>query len=145
MYEILIFMIIGYGFGTYREKRHYKSIKKREKRFLKKPVVTFDKIDNSKNITWAKLVTGNVVVSTDYFKRFIAGLKLFFGGSISSYESLVDRARREAILRLLEESGDADKILNLRIETSTIGNSANKKGGVASIEALAYGTAVKYA
>ena len=33
-------------------------------------------------------------------------------------------------------------IVNLRLETSTIGRSANKKNKVGSIEAFAYGTAV---
>jgi uncharacterized protein YbjQ (UPF0145 family) len=33
-------------------------------------------------------------------------------------------------------------VINLRLETSTIGRSANKKNKVGSIEALAYGTAV---
>ncbi len=36
-----------------------------------------------------------------------------------------------------------DYVLNLRIETSTIGNAANQKGNVGSVEVLAYGTAVK--
>ena len=41
------------------------------------------------------LVHGNVVVSVDYFKRFVAALRNLFGGSVTSYETLIDRARRE--------------------------------------------------
>ena len=40
------------------------------------------------------------MVSVDYFKRFLAGLRMIFGGRVSSYESLLDRARREALLRM---------------------------------------------
>jgi uncharacterized protein YbjQ (UPF0145 family) len=83
-----------------------------------------------------------VVISLDYFKRILAGLRNIFGGEISSYETLIDRARREAILRMKERSKGASIILNVRIETSSIGQSANQRKTVGSIEAIAYGTAV---
>ena len=63
---------------------------------------------------------------------------------MTSYESLVDRARREATLRMKEAAGDAHIILNTRIETSAIGHSANQRSTVGSIEAIAYGTAITY-
>jgi len=63
---------------------------------------------------------------------------------VKSYETLVDRARREATLRMKEMAWDADIILNLRIETSAIGNSANRRKAIGSIEAIAYGTAITY-
>ena len=34
---------------------------------------------------------GNVVVSVDYFKRFVAHLRMIFGGRVHTYESLLDR------------------------------------------------------
>ena len=46
------------------------------------------------------------------------------------------------MLRMYSEAGNADLIINTRIETSTLGGSANKKKSVASIEAYAYGTAL---
>ena len=54
----------------------------------------------------------------------------------------MDRARREAILRMKEQAEKAHVILNVRIETSTIGKSANRRKTIGSIEAIAYGTAV---
>jgi len=65
------------------------------------------------------------------------------GGNVRSYETLVDRGRREAILRMKEATPSPDIIINLRIETSTIGKSANR-GSIGSIEVLAYGTAIRY-
>jgi len=38
----------------------------------------------------------------------------------------------------------ADMIINVRIETSTIGKNANKRKQIGSVEALAYGTAIKF-
>ncbi|MDF3037266.1 MAG: hypothetical protein K0S28_2540, partial [Paucimonas sp.] len=64
------------------------------------------------------------------------------GGPVQSYETLLDRARREAILRMKESCPDADQIINLRIETSSISEGA--KNTVSSVEVLAYGTAVYY-
>jgi uncharacterized protein YbjQ (UPF0145 family) len=57
---------------------------------------------------------------------------------------LVDRARREAILRMKQQARNlgAGMIINMRLETSTIGRSANKKKRIGSIEAIAYGTAI---
>jgi uncharacterized protein YbjQ (UPF0145 family) len=43
---------------------------------------------------------------------------------------------------LKENAKGAEIIINLRIETSSIGQSANRRGAIGSIEALAYGTAV---
>ena len=63
---------------------------------------------------------------------------------VYSYESLVDRARREALLRMKESIPGAKAIVNVRVETSTIGATANARGAVGSVEALAYGTALFY-
>ena len=49
-----------------------------------------------------------------------------FGGRVSAYETLVDRARREAILRMKEEAKGADIILNMRLETSSISKGREK-------------------
>lgn len=87
------------------------------------------------------LVSGSAVISIDYFKRLLASLRNIFGGTVKSYESLIDRARREALIRMKEMAGDATVIVNVRIETSTIGRNANKKG-VGCLEAMAYGTAL---
>jgi uncharacterized protein YbjQ (UPF0145 family) len=139
----LILMTVGYAAGRMAEKKHYQSIETREQQFLSLPTVTLKNVSaDGRSIKSAKLVSGNVVVSVDYFKRFLAGLRNFFGGRVTSYESLIDRARREAILRMKEMSKGADIIMNLRLETSSI--SKGRKKAVGSIEVLAYGTAVTY-
>ena len=138
------FLALGYGAGTFQEKRHYKSIEGREAAHLNLPVLSMEEsVDYEQEAASAVLVTGNVVVSIDYFKRILSGLQMFVGGKVTAYESLVDRARREAVLRMIESSGDCDVIENVRVETSAIGQSANRKKAVGSVEALAYGTAIK--
>jgi len=143
--DLIIFVLLialGYTAGRRAESAHYRSIKKRERKFLSQPAMTTGKSMQGPNIEKAELVTGSVVISLDYFKRFLAALRNIFGGEVASYETLIDRARREAILRMKEKAKGADLILNLRIETSSIGQNANQRKTVGSIEALAYGTAV---
>ena len=138
-----VILAIGYFAGTAIEKRHYKSIIQRERHYMNRPAVTFAKKFSKKlPIEKVELVAGSCVISVDAFKRMLAALRNIFGGEVSSYETLIDRARREAVLRMQEQAHDADVILNMRIETSSIGNSANERDSIGSIEAIAYGTAV---
>ena len=144
---IFIVLIVGtYIIGTRMiEKKHYESIFAREKQFLNLPAVTLNDLDETVPVREAKLVTGCVVISIDYFKRFLAGLKNIFGGEVTSCETLIDRARREAILRMKESARGADAIFNVRIETSMIGNSYGGKNQTTCNEIVAYGTAVTFA
>ena len=150
MIDLIIFVVFvatTYFIGTAVEKHHYKSIADREAQRLFLPVVTgrgshFLRQDGK--VEKAQIVHGSVVISIDYFKRILAALRNIVGGEVSSYETLIDRARREAILRMKEMAQGADIILNLRIETAMIGQSADQRKQLGSIEVLAYGTAVKY-
>ncbi len=140
----LILFVMGYVIGSWAEKRHYRSIMQREKELIKLAVVTAEGSFPPGRVKDSALVTGSVVISIDYFKRILATLRNIFGGRVKSYESLVDRARREAILRMKEQAQErgAKMIINMRLETATIGRNANKKKQIGSIEAIAYGTAI---
>jgi uncharacterized protein YbjQ (UPF0145 family) len=140
---ILISLIaIGYVAGTWSEKRHYRSIEKREKEYLYLPAITVKNVTvDDLKVRKVELVYGSAVISIDYFKRILAGLRNIFGGTVKSYETLIDRARREALLRMKEKASGAAMIINVRIETSTIGKKAHKKS-VGCLEAIAYGTAL---
>ena len=146
LFSFLILLSIGYGVGTWAEKKHYKSIVERERQLLKMAVVTAEGSFPEGRVKNAVLVTGSVVISIDYFKRLLAILRNIFGGRVKSYESLVDRARREAILRMKElaKQQGAGMIVNMRLETAAIGNNANQKKQVGSVEAIAYGTAIVF-
>jgi uncharacterized protein YbjQ (UPF0145 family) len=93
------------------------------------------------------MVTGSIVISLDYFKRVIATLKGLVGGRIKTYEPLLERARREAILRMTEEAQAQgyDAVFNVRLETSRLANARGDGKGTAGVEMLAFGTAVRFA
>lgn len=140
MIDIAIFavlLVLGYGFGQLNEQRHYKSIKKREAELISLPAVATRMPPADQHYQQA-LVIGSVVVASDYFKSFIATLVNIFGGRVTSFEPLLDRGRREAVLRLKEEAQqmNAKMVFNVKYETSRIG------GRVPTIEVLAYGTAL---
>jgi uncharacterized protein YbjQ (UPF0145 family) len=145
--DLVIFLFLtglGYTAGSIAERRHYRSISRREAELLHLPVVTFKNPYPEESVRSGVMMMGSVVISIDYFKRLLAILRNIFGGRVTSYETLVDRARREAILRLKEAARQkgCDMVVNLRLETSTIGQSANSRNSVGCVEVLAYGTAI---
>lgn len=141
LYLLLALIAIGYVVGQILEKRHYRSIEKREQKLIKLVTTNFKRpIGELSGISNVRLVQGNAVISVDYFKRTVAALRNIFGGNIGAYETLVDRARREAVLRLKESCMDAEQIINLRIETSSITKGNGNQVG--SVEVLAYATAI---
>lgn len=133
--------------GSYLERKHFASIAEREQRFARQVAVTMRRLPSGLHAQQVGLVTGSVVVSLDYFKRFLAGLRAIVGGRIHAYETLLDRARREAILRMREEAEAAgyDTIINVRLETSRLASAATNGKGTAGVEILAFGTGIKSA
>ena len=85
-----------------------------------------------------RLVMGEVVIAADYFKTFAAGIRNLIGGEVKTYQTMLDRARREARLRMLEAARalGAATVLNVRFQWSDVGPN------VPSAEMFCYGTAV---
>ena len=141
MSNILIFLgllLCGWYFGRRAEKKHYKSIIERELEFNALPAIAsrYPPTDTAYN---QKLVAGSTVVSSDYFKSITAAMINIFGGEVKPFEALIDRARRESILRMKLEAKNvgADMVFNIKMETSQIA-----AGKIGAIEVLAYGTAL---
>ena len=141
----LLLLMTAYFIGTLIEARHFRSIRRRERDYHDYPVVTFDTMPSDWNASESTMVTGSIVVSLDYFKRVIAGLRSLVGGRVKTYEPLLDRARREALLRMIEQARKQgyDAIFNVRLETSRLANSRGDGQGTAGVEMLAFGTAVR--
>ena len=135
-------LIICYFTGRTREKKHYKSIREREVKLYKQRHINFSKnVNISQPVKNAKLVSASVVIGCDYFKVFLASLRNIFGGNVSAYESVLDRGRREAILRIRESAYrmNADLVMNIKIETVMLSEQT-----MSQVCITAYGTAVEY-
>ena len=145
--QLIVFLGLlatGYFVGVYFEKKHYTDIRHREKRTLDVPMVNFGAKTPIPHAHEAALFTGSVVISSDYFKSFTATLVNIIGGRIVVYESLLDRGRREALLRMKEEAiaWGATQVINVRLETSNISQS-NTNNSMVAIEVMAYGTGIR--
>jgi len=132
-----LLLIVGFGFGQFNERRHYRSIIKREDELAGLAAIASRHPPKDRQYR-QHLVSGNVVVASDYFKSFLASLVNLLGGRVGSFESLLDRGRREALLRLKEQALQqrATAVFNVKYETVRVG------GRVTTIEVLAYGTAL---
>jgi uncharacterized protein YbjQ (UPF0145 family) len=144
--QIIIFLVLlalGYFVGRWKEKAHYKSIREREAQYA--TVLAFAVRYPPDVVTPqdCRLVSGSVVISSDYFKQFVAGLRTLIGGRLSSYESLLDRARREATLRMKAQAQQfgSTLVVNVKVESTTVSGGARK--GLPAMEVMAYGTALK--
>ncbi len=145
MFDLIVFLVLlglGYGFGRVAEQRHYKSIIARESDLNRIPAIALRLPPPSLVPQRTQLVTGSVVISIDYFKRIAAGLRGLVGGRMRSYETLLDRARREAVLRMKEQADGlgAKMVFNIKLETASIHK--GRKNKIGSVEVLAYGTAI---
>jgi uncharacterized protein YbjQ (UPF0145 family) len=89
------------------------------------------------------MVGGQVVVATDYFKTFVTALRNIVGGEMRAAQTLLSRARREAILRMIGEARrlGATEVHNVRFAFCNITQLSGNKGAMA-VEIYAYGTAV---
>jgi uncharacterized protein YbjQ (UPF0145 family) len=135
-----VVFVLAYFIGTAIERNHFKELIKKEKSLLHLPAVTVKNFLESRPVDRVQLVAGNVVIASDYFKTVVGSLASIFGMRITVAESLIDRVRREAIVRMKQQAPDADIILNVRVATAKLGD----RQQVASVEGYAYGTAVYY-
>ncbi|MDR0528284.1 MAG: YbjQ family protein [Zoogloeaceae bacterium] len=141
---ILVLLALGYFCGTIGQHRHYRSLKIREAQLRGILLFNEKKVPASFSGQRFALVSGSAVISGDYFRQAIAGLKTLFGGRLGSFEAMIDRGRREAILRMKEEARHmgAKAVFNVRLETSNLKSIRSKKNSLACVEILAYGTAI---
>ncbi len=136
-------LVLAYVTGTVLESRHYTRIRRREGDMRDILVFASKNLPTDRSFGEPRMVMGSVVISSDYFKSMLAALRGIIGGKIHSLETLLDRARREAILRMKDEAavGGADMVFNVKFETTRI--SAGFKNTAVTVEVIAFGTAVK--
>lgn len=153
LFGILIALVTTFGglslgvlFGRWNEKKHFRKLNEREqatRHILKTQLKTFPfHVDDPARPP--KAFYGEVVIANDTLKKFFASFRKFFGGQILSYQNMLSRARREALLRLVEqvEAAGYNAVCNIRYESADVtGNLHNKKAPVvasAFVVATAY-------
>ncbi len=83
------------------------------------------------------VVSGSTVRARFFLRDILARLKGIVGGEVESYTKMLDDAREEATVRMIDkaERKGADAVVMVRYSTSSVMARA--------AEVLAYGTAVK--
>ena len=137
-------LLVGLVFGSAAERRHFSELARREAELRDVLVFNEKRPPADREFRDAALVVGSVVIAEDYFKRIAAALRGLVGGRVTVYESLMDRGRREAILRMKEEARrrGATLVFNVRFETSSLSEDAGGRSPMFSAEFIAYGTAL---
>lgn len=140
----IILLSVGYFVGSYIERKSFAHIREREAKTLHVPMVTYGAKQPLPDNVEAAMFVGSVVVCADYFKIIVAGLRNLVGGRVTVYESVLDRGRREAILRMKEQAiaWGGTQIANVRLETADVGSKSSQQGIIA-IEVAAYCTALR--
>lgn len=136
---LIILFVVGWFFGARHERQHLAQLAISEKA-LKHIIVSTERFYQPAlaDGTQGELVLGSVVIAQDYFKMVIARVLSIFGKNLITYETLLERARREALVRMRTQAHAKgySHIYGLRFEVSNI----NQLGSM--VEAIAYGTAV---
>lgn len=141
----LFLLFLGLTVGTTVDLRHRKDLTRREAELSNMLITDLKSFPGGAEIgSHATMVMGQVVIGSDYLKTFLAKLRNIFGGEVGSFVSLMERARREALLRMMQEAQDRgyDAVCNVRYETSNIGAAMGRRG-MAMVEVFVYGTAYR--
>ncbi len=119
-------IVLGLVCGKINENNHLKRLKQRESQsrdVLVTEIKSYPFHSSHPQAPPPAVYIGEVVIAADYLKTFLASLRNIFGGEVKSFTILLERARREAVLRIVEQARTAgyNAVCNVRFETTAIG------------------------
>ena len=138
-----IFLLgMGLFFGGAAERRHFRRLEQRESAvqhvFTTQVRSYLVPVSHGKPPT---LIVAETVIASDYLKTFLAALRNIFGGNVRSFETLLERGRREVTVQLQERAAELgyNAICNVRLSSANVGGNGPK--GVAMAAVLGWATA----
>lgn len=141
----LALVLLGLSAGTVIERRHLRGLDEREREFADMLATDLKRLPGQPDPgRGGILVCGEAVIGGDYLRMVLASMKNFFGGELGHYTRLMARARREAVLRMLERARAQgyNAVGNIRLDTVDIVSvKASKNQGMPQAVVLASGTA----
>ena len=141
---VAVLLVIGWSAGTIAERRHKKSIGRRKAVYSDMAVTEIRTFPGPADPgVRAFLVVAEAVIATDYLKTFLARIRKLLGGEVRSYLGLLERARDEALLRIMEQAREqgCDAVCNVRLESADIAGMT--KRGAVTVGVIASGTAYR--
>jgi uncharacterized protein YbjQ (UPF0145 family) len=140
----VVLLLVGLFVGRENERRHFRELIALEATLRDIAVSSSHGTADLGAFRSGVLVVGSVVIAEDYFKRVAAALKSLLGGNLHGYELLLERGRREAIVRMKEQARrhGATHVVNVRLETASLSEDWSSRRPIFSAEFIAYGTAL---
>jgi len=139
----VVFLLLGSIFGTANEKRHLASLRSRRKEYSDIQVSQVKSFPGFvPGSAPPRMLNAEVTIASDYLKSFLAGLRNLFGGEVQSFQTMLDRAREESLMKILARAKRLGytAVCNVRFENADVGgNSTKRKASMVSI--IASGTA----
>jgi uncharacterized protein YbjQ (UPF0145 family) len=129
---IVVFLLaMGLIAGTIAERSHLANLAEREQNngpFLVTQLKSFPAYASGGPAP--QLIVAEAALSSDYFRSFLASLRRLFGGEVKSFHKLLQRARREATQKVIEQSRQLgyNAICNLRLDAADIGGNSKARG-----------------
>lgn len=149
VFFLFLLLVCGFIIGRYQERTHLKNLDEREANNDDMTITQLKDFpggcDPAKT---PKAITKEVVIGSDYLKRFLMTFKHILGGELTSYESLILRARREALQRIVEQARHEgyNAVCNVRMYMTYLGGSpSSNQKNMTIAEIMVVGTAYRTA
>ncbi|HMO14133.1 MAG TPA: heavy metal-binding domain-containing protein [Pirellulaceae bacterium] len=127
----LLLLVAAFALGGYVDRKHLANLAERE-RLCQSIQLSQSQHFFSPHFGGSppQIVTAETVVANNHFKRFLASWRKFFGGEIKSFHVLVERARRETLMRLVENAQQQgfNALCNVRLDSVDIGGNTTAQG-----------------
>ena len=135
--------VAGVLVGLFVESSHFRRLEREEQALAHLMISDLRWLPDNWTAGEATLVCGEAAIARDSLKAFLAGVRRIVGGRIRAYETLMERARREAIVRMLHraQAAGANVVWNVRVSSAALGGEQRQKAF--GVLVVAYGTAMK--
>ena len=150
---ILMFAVplifFGLIIGRTVEKNHFKRLDEKEEAYRDVLVTQIKSFPGAVPVEVPPAaVMSEVVVGSDYLKSWFSTWRNLFGGEMRSFQKIQERAKREAIIRLIEQARDLghNAVCNVRVSGADVGgNTSGGKNKIPMAAVIATGTAYRIA
>ena len=141
-----ITLVVFFFWGRRSEQRHEQSLAERERALAWMVRTNVKQTPGANPAKTPALVTGETVVASDKFKRFLFAWRNIIGGESKTYTRLYVRARREATLRMLEEAQRLgfNAVCNIRYDAADIGGNTARPAGQQNAMAVCMASGTAY-
>jgi uncharacterized protein YbjQ (UPF0145 family) len=137
----LVVFIIPMISGRIIEQKHFKELERREGALKGKVLIHNKKYPTMEQPSGSFLVAGEVCIGADRFKTWLAKWRQLVGGRMGSLAPVIERARREATLRMVESAvkQGCTEVGNIRFTTANLRWNAKQQKELL-ISVTVYGT-----